>query len=190
MNKTKVAVLISGNGSNLQALIDACKQPDFPAEITTVISNKKEAYGLNRASEAGIPTHIISHTDYDSRDSFDAAIHEQLLHHNTQVVCLAGFMRLLSAGFVNQWQGKLLNIHPSLLPKYKGAYAIADALAAGEKVTGCTVHHVVEEMDAGQVILQAEVPIEPGDTAESLAKRIHAAEHRIYPQALAKMISG
>lgn len=184
MPKKKIGVLISGNGSNLQALIDACKHPDYPCEITTVISNKAEAYGINRASQAGIPAHVIDHKDYPAREAFDEEIEHRLLQHNVEIVCLAGFMRLLSPGFVERWAGRMLNIHPSLLPKFKGAHAIADAFNAGEKVTGCTVHYVVPEMDSGEIILQAEVAILPTDTEESLAERIHAQEHKIYPQAL------
>jgi phosphoribosylglycinamide formyltransferase-1 len=188
VNKQKAAVLISGNGSNLQALIDACKQPDFPVEITAVISNKEEAYGLNRASEAGIPCHVIKHGNYATREAFDKAMHEQLLHHCARIVCLAGFMRMLSPWFVAQWQGRMLNIHPSLLPAFKGASAVRDALNAGLRETGCSVHVVTDEMDAGEVLLQAKVPILPGDSEESLHQRIHAQEHRIYPQAL-KMLA-
>jgi len=183
-NKKKIGVLISGNGSNLQALIDACEQPDFPAEITVVISNKESAYGLNRASEHGIPAHIISHKNYKTREAFDEAMHKLLLHHNAEIICLAGFMRLLSAGFITKWRGRILNIHPSLLPNFKGAHAVRDALEAEEKETGCTVHLVTEELDSGPVILQAKVPVLPDDTEDSLHQRIHEQEHRIYPQAL------
>ena len=187
MIKKKIGVLISGNGSNLQALIDACAHADYPAEIVTVISNKESAYGLNRAADAGIPAHIISHRDYASREAFDEAMHEILQRHQVEIVCLAGFMRLLSPAFVRHWQGKLLNIHPSLLPAFKGAHAVADALAAGVKIAGCTVHLVIDEVDAGPIILQAEVPVLPGDTEETLHQRIHEQEHRIYPVAL-KMV--
>lgn len=188
MSKLPVAVLISGSGSNLQALIDACAQPDYPAEITLVISNKSDAYGLERAKKTGIATRVISHADYDSRAAFDAALHEALVATGVQVVCLAGFMRLLTAGFVQQWEGRMLNIHPSLLPEFKGAHAIEDALAAGAVKTGCTVHYVVPEMDAGEIILQAEVPIEAGETLETLAPKIHAQEHKIYPEALKRVV--
>lgn len=187
MHKKKIGVLISGNGTNLQALIDACKNPSYPAEITTVISNKADAYGINRASEAGIPAHVINHKDYATREAFDEAMDKILMHHNVEIVCLAGFMRLLSAAFVAKWQGRMLNIHPSLLPKYKGGHAIRDALAAGEKVTGCTVHIVTPEVDSGPILLQAEVKILPNDTEETLAERIHAEEHKIYPKALRQL---
>lgn len=186
--KTNVAVLISGNGSNLQALIDACKAKDFPARISVVISNKADAYGINRASEAGIAAHVVSHKDYSDRETFDRAMHALLLHHNAQVVCLAGFMRLLSPWFVAQWSGRMLNIHPSLLPVFKGAHAVRDALAAGVAETGCTVHLVTDELDSGEIIMQAKVPVLPGDDEHMLHQRIHAQEHLIYPQALKALI--
>jgi formyltetrahydrofolate-dependent phosphoribosylglycinamide formyltransferase len=185
--KTRVAVLISGNGSNLQALLNATTQPDFPAEIVLVVCNNANAFGLKRAEHARIPLAIINHKDFNSREAFDARMHDALTTYRVDIVCLAGFMRLLSAGFVQKWQGKMINIHPSLLPKYKGVDAIGQALAAGEKTTGCTVHLVTEEMDAGEIILQEEVEILPEDTKETLAERIHAAEHRIYPEALKKL---
>lgn len=185
--KRKVGVLISGNGSNLQALIDACADKNFPAEISVVISNKESAYGLNRARNAGIAAHIIDHKNYKSREDFDAAIHEMLLHHSVEIVCLAGFMRLLTPGFVQKWGKRMLNIHPSLLPEFKGAHAMEDALKAGVTKTGCTVHYVIPEVDAGPVLLQAQVAIHPGDTLETLAPRIHAQEHKIYPAALRKL---
>jgi phosphoribosylglycinamide formyltransferase-1 len=188
--KTPIAVLISGNGSNLQALMDACATTDFPARIALVISNKPGAYGLTRARNAGIATQVIEHTHYASREAFDEALHAALMQSGAQLVCLAGFMRLLTPGFVARWRGRLINIHPSLLPKFKGAHAIADALAAGETVTGCTVHYVAEEMDAGEVIARAEVPILPGDTLESLSARIHAEEHRIYVEAVRRLVVG
>lgn len=184
LHKTPVAVLISGSGSNLQALIDACAALEFPAEIKLVISNKADAYGLERAKKAGIATQVISHKDYDTREAFDAAMHEALVAANIELVCLAGFMRLLTSGFVQQWEGKMLNIHPSLLPKFKGAHAMRDALAAGVTKSGCTVHYVTAEMDAGEMIVQAEVDIVSGETEESLAQKIHVQEHRIYPEAL------
>lgn len=182
--RRRVAVLISGNGSNLQALIDAACAGDYPAEISLVISNKSDAFGLTRAERAGVPNRVISHRDFSSREAFDRAMHEELTSHRIEIVCLAGFMRLLSPWFVRQWEGRMLNIHPSLLPDFKGGHAICDALAAGVKETGCTVHLVTEEMDAGPVLMQARVPVFSGDTEESLAQRIHAEEHRIYPQAL------
>jgi len=188
MNKIKTAILISGNGSNLQALIDAAAAADYPAQIALVISNKADAYGLTRAKNAGIPAHIISHKEYATRDAFDRALHAALTQAHIDIVCLAGFMRLLTPWFVEQWSGRMLNIHPSLLPAFKGAHAVRDALAAGASETGCTVHLVTPEVDSGPVILQAHVPILPGDTEETLAERIHKEEHRIYPEAL-KLLS-
>lgn len=188
MSKPRVAVLISGNGTNLQALIDASRAPDNPAEIGLVISNKADAYGLKRAEAAGIPAIVINHKDFPSREAFDQRMHEALGAYHIHIVCLAGFMRLLSAEFVQKWQGRMLNIHPSLLPAFKGLDAIQQALDAGVKTTGCTVHLVTEEMDAGEILLQEEVPVLPDDTHDTLAERIHAAEHRIYPEALRQFI--
>ncbi len=189
VKKHKTAVLISGNGSNLQALIDAAELPDYPAQIVLVISNKPEAFGLTRAKNAAIPAHVLNHKDYADRESFDSAIHSLLQEYGIEYVCLAGFMRILSAGFVNKWQGKMLNIHPSLLPDFKGAHAVRDALAAGAKESGCTVHLVTEEMDAGEVIAQARVPIFAGDSEENLHNRIHQQEHLLYPEALKILIN-
>lgn len=188
--KIKTAVLISGSGSNLQALIDACAAPDFPAEIVRVISNKADAYGLARAQTAGIATHVIAHGDYPNREAFDAALHAALIACDAHVVCLAGFMRLLTPGFVEKWHGRMLNIHPSLLPAYKGLHTHRRALEAGEKEAGCTVHFVVPEMDAGPVIAQARVPIAPEDTEHTLAARVLEQEHTLYPHALKKVAEG
>lgn len=188
MTKTPVSVLISGSGSNLQALIDACASPDYPAKIVQVISNKADAYGLQRATKAGIPTHIISHKDYPDREAFDAALHEALLASGCEIVCLAGFMRLLTASFVNQWGRRMLNIHPSLLPDYKGLDTHARVLADGQSETGCTVHYVVPEMDAGETIVQKRVAVLADDTAETLQQRVHEAEHVAYVEALQKII--
>lgn len=187
-SKTPIAVLISGNGSNLQALIDACAAPDFPAEIVFVLSNKADAYGLERAKKTGINTCVLDHKTYDNREAFDCAMHEAITESGAKLVCLAGFMRLLSPWFVQQWEGKMLNIHPSLLPNFKGLDAIGQALEAGAKKTGCTVHFVTEGMDEGPVILQKTVQILEDDTHETLAQRIHTAEHEIYPAALKKLL--
>lgn len=168
--------------------MDAAQVADFQAEIVCVISNKPEAYGLTRAKNAGIPAVAISHTDYATREAFDRAVHAELLKHGVEMVCLAGFMRLLSPWFVQEWVGRMLNIHPSLLPAFKGAHAVRDALAAGVHETGCTVHYVTEELDAGPIILQKSVPILEGDTEETLHARIHAAEHVLYPEALKRAI--
>lgn len=188
MTKTNTAVLISGNGSNLQALIDAAQEEDYPARIGLVISNKSEAYGLERAHKAGVPTVVINHKDYPDRASFDRAMHQQLLDHGIEFVCLAGFMRLLSGEFTRSWQGKMVNIHPSLLPKYKGLEAIKQAYDAGEKESGCTVHWVIEDMDAGEIIHQSPVPILPDDTLETLTQRVHQAEHEAYVAAVRKVL--
>lgn len=184
MIKKRVGVLISGNGSNLQALIEACANPAFPAEIVVVISSRADAYGLERAKMAGIPALVLNPKDYTARDAFDLQIQQLLDRHLADVVCLAGFMRLLGDSFVTRWNDKLLNIHPSLLPAFKGAHAIRDALAAGVKITGCTVHFVRSDMDSGPIILQEAVKVLPGDTEVTLAARVLEMEHRCYAQAL------
>lgn len=184
MSKLKVGVLISGRGSNLQALIDACAAPDFPAEIVLVLSNVADAYGLTRAGDAGIETTVVDHRAFDGREEFEAALTAQLEAAGVEMVCLAGFMRLLTADFVDRWRDRLINIHPSLLPAFKGLDTHARALAAGVRLAGCTVHFVREEMDAGPIINQAAVPVHPDDTPDSLAARVLEAEHRIYPDAL------
>lgn len=188
--RIRTAVLISGGGSNLQALIDACAAPDFPAEICLVISNVADAYGLTRAQNAGISTRVISHKNYPDRSSFEMAIHAALKDAGTEIVCLAGFMRILDAEFVEKWQGRMLNIHPSLLPAYKGLHTHQRAIEAGEKFAGCTVHYVIPDLDAGEIILQAEVPVLPDDTSETLAARVLVEEHHIYPAALKQVAEG
>lgn len=181
--KLPIVVLISGSGSNLQAIIDAV-QAGLPAEIRAVISNKAEAYGLERARLAGIPTHVLNHRDYADRESYDAALAQLIDDSKAELVVLAGFMRILSDGFVRRYEGRLLNIHPSLLPRHRGLDTHARALAAGDDEHGATVHFVSPELDAGPIILQARVPVEPGDSPESLAARVLREEHRIYPQAI------
>lgn len=185
--KKRVAVLISGNGSNLQALIDASRAQEYPAEIIVVISSKPDAYGLQRAHQAGIDNFTV---DYKSlgRESAEAEVASILRQYNVKYVCLAGFMRLLSVGFTSAWAGRMLNIHPSLLPSFKGAHAVRDALEYGVKVTGVTVHLVTAEMDSGPIIAQRAVAVVDGDNEASLADRIHVAEHEIYPQALRDFI--
>lgn len=187
--KRRVAVLISGSGSNLQALIDDCESDagNHPAEICLVVSNKAEAYGLKRAENHNIKTKVISHKDFSTREEFDQEIHKVLLDNNIEIVCLAGFMRVLTKEFVEKWEGKMINIHPSLLPKHKGAHAVRDALVAGDKVTGCTVHYVVPEIDSGEIIIQREVGILAGDDESSLLERLHPQEHIAYKQALRKI---
>jgi len=184
VTKKRVGVLISGRGSNLQALIDACAAPDFPAEIVLVLSNVPDAYGLERARKADIPTTVIRHRDYPTREAFDAAMDAELRKAGVEFVCLAGFMRLLGAEFVRAWQGRIVNIHPSLLPSFKGLNVHEQALTAGVRISGCTVHYVIPELESGPAIVQAAVPVEHGDTAETLAARVLEAEHRIYPEAL------
>lgn len=189
-DKARVAVLISGTGSNLQALIDSTREPGSSARIVVVISNKAAVAGLEKADRAGIPTRVISHKSYKSRELFDSAIDQVLQEFSVDIVCLAGFMRILSGQFVQKWNGKMLNVHPSLLPSFKGSNAHEQALAAGVTVTGCTVHFVAEDVDAGQIILQEAVPVERADTVETLSERVKLAEHRIFPAALQLVASG
>jgi len=190
MSRLKIGVLISGRGSNLQALIDAAATPGFPAEIALVISNVAGAYGLERAAKVGIATATLPHTSYGGRDAFDAAMDATLRDAGIEFVCLAGFMRLLTPGFAKTWEGKMINIHPSLLPSFKGLHVHEQALEAGVRISGCTVHYVVPELDSGPIISQAAVPVEPGDTPDTLAARVLEAEHRIYPQALKMVVEG
>ncbi len=188
--KLKLGVLISGRGSNLQALIDAAADPSFPAEIALVISNRADAGGLARAEAAGIATKIIPHKDFADRETFDSALTEALRGAGVGLVCLAGFMRLLTAGFAETWHDRLINIHPSLLPSFKGLNSHAQALEAGVRFSGCTVHFVRPEMDAGPIILQAAVPVHDGDDEDALAARILTAEHRSYPLAVKLIAEG
>ncbi|MBU6140879.1 MAG: phosphoribosylglycinamide formyltransferase [Proteobacteria bacterium] len=182
--KVKVAILISGRGSNMRALVQACENPEFPAEIVLIVSNKKDAAGLEFAREKKIPTAIFDHKNFASREDFDKKMSEEISKFGTEIICLAGFMRLLSAWFVERWFDRLINIHPSLLPDFKGADAVGDAIKAGAKISGCTVHFVREEMDSGPIILQASVPVIDGDSKETLAAKILREEHRIYPESL------
>jgi phosphoribosylglycinamide formyltransferase 1 len=188
--KKRTAILISGRGSNMQALIAAAEAPDYPAEIALVFSNVADAAGLDYAKAHGIPTAALSHKDYPTREAFDEAVDAVLRAAKIELVCLAGFMRLLSAPFARKWEGRMLNIHPSLLPAFKGAHAHELALAAGVRISGCTVHFVAPEMDAGAIVAQAAVPVKIGDTPDSLAARILTFEHQIYPQALSLLASG
>jgi len=180
----KVVVLISGSGSNLQALIDSIAHDGNPARIAAVISNRADAYGLTRAQNAGIATAVLDHKQFDGREAFDAALVEAIDAHQPDLVVLAGFMRILSPGFVQHYAGRLLNIHPSLLPKYKGLHTHQRALEAGDSEHGCSVHFVTEELDGGPLVVQAVVPVLADDSAESLAQRVHLQEHRIYPLAV------
>ena len=185
----RIAVLVSGNGSNLQALIDA-DLPVSGGQIVGVISNHPDAYALQRAHAAAIDTAIISHRDYPQRDIFDQALHVQLTAWQVDIVVLAGFMRILTAEFVQKWSGNMLNIHPSLLPAYKGLHTHQRVLNSGDRYHGCTVHWVTPELDSGQSIIQGLLSVSVHDTAASLAQRIHRIEHQIYPLALRWLCSG
>lgn len=189
MARAKLAVLISGRGSNLQSLIDAAADPAYPAEIGLVISNRPNAKGLERATAAGIPQYVIDHKDFRSREDFDAALNDALRTAEADYICLAGFMRILTDGFVNDWRGRLINIHPSLLPAFKGLHVHERMIDAGVKIAGCTVHFVSAEMDSGPIIGQAAVPVLPGDTPPRLAERILEQEHRLYPACVAIVAS-
>ncbi|MBZ5757503.1 phosphoribosylglycinamide formyltransferase [Pseudomonas sp. S5(2021)] len=178
-----VVVLISGSGSNLQALIDS-QGPTNPMRIVAVISNRADAYGLERARAAGIPTRVLSHRDYADREAFDSALVEAVDAYGPDLVVLAGFMRILTAEFVRHYRGRLLNIHPSLLPRHKGLDTHRRALEAGDPEHGCSVHFVTEELDGGPVALQAGVPIAPGESLDALVERVHQQEHLIYPLAV------
>jgi phosphoribosylglycinamide formyltransferase-1 len=176
-----IVVLISGNGSNLQAIIDACDTGKIKGKVTAVISNKPDAYGLERAQNAEIDAIELNHKLFASREDYDQALRQSIDEYQPDVVVLAGFMRILTADFVNHYTGKLINIHPSLLPKYQGLHTHQRAIDAGDDVHGVSVHFVTEELDGGPVILQAKVPIFEGDTADDLAERVHEQEHGIYP---------
>jgi phosphoribosylglycinamide formyltransferase-1 len=182
--KVRTAVLISGRGSNLQALIEAARANDYPAEIALVISNVESAEGLERAHDAGIPAKIIPHKTFASREDFDAAIDAALREADISLVCEAGFMRIHSEWFVKRWEGRLLNIHPSLLPAFPGIRVHRQALDAGVKISGCTVHFIVYALDSGPIVAQAAVPVLPDDTPETLAARVLIEEHKLYPAAL------
>ncbi len=188
--RKRTAILISGRGTNLQALIDAAKDPAYPAEIALVLSNNADAAGLARAEKAGIATQTVSHRGHTTRESFDAKLHNALVAARIEIVCLAGFMRILSDEFVRRWQGRLINIHPSLLPAFKGMGVHARVLEAGVRISGCTVHFVIPELDSGAIIAQAAVPVFPEDSAETLAARTLEAEHKLYPLALELLAAG
>lgn len=190
MVKKKVGVLVSGRGSNLQALLDASADPAFPAEIVLVVSNVAGAFALERAAKAGVPTCVVSHKDYSSREAFDAVMDGHLRAAGVEIVCLAGFMRLLSSSFVRGWDGRMINIHPSLLPSFKGLHTHAQAIEAGVKLHGCTVHLVTPDLDDGPILVQAAVPVLADDTPDSLAARVLEQEHKAYPQALRLLAEG
>jgi phosphoribosylglycinamide formyltransferase-1 len=186
----KLAVLISGRGTNLQALIDACAEENFPARIAVVISNVADAPGLERARKAGILTQVIDHREFDDRDAFDAALSDALSNHEVRLICLAGFMRLLGRAFVDRWRDRIINVHPSLLPAFKGLHVHERVLESGVRITGCTVHYIRPEMDEGPIIVQGAVPVRADDTPETLADRVLQIEHRIYPLAVRLIADG
>lgn len=188
--RRRVGILISGRGSNMAALLTAASQPTYPAEIVLVLSNRPDAAGLDIARQAGIATATIDHKAYPDRAHFDAAIDAALDEARVEILCSAGFMRILTEGFVARWQGRMINIHPSLLPAYPGLHTHARALADGAAEHGCTVHFVVPEVDAGPIIAQARVPVLPDDTEELLAARVLAEEHDLYVTALAMLARG
>lgn len=189
--KIKVAILISGRGSNMQKLIEACEDPNFPAEIIVVGANKNNALGLEFAKSKSIKTFVIEHKNFakfdNPREEFDQALHQEIIKYDVEIICLAGFMRLLSEWFVDKWHNKIINIHPSLLPDFKGANAVEDALKSGAKISGCTTHFVSVEMDAGPIIMQSQVSINLNDDPETLAQKILIKEHEIYPLTLKKV---
>jgi phosphoribosylglycinamide formyltransferase 1 len=189
--KRRVAILISGRGSNMAALIEAAKAGDFPAEIAVVISNRAEAAGLDRAKSSGIATEVIESKPFGKdRAAFEKVLEETLGRHRIELICLGGFMRLFTAEFVQRWYGRMLNIHPSLLPSFPGLDPHGQALKAGAKISGATVHFVIPQTDAGPIVMQGAVPVRNDDTAEVLSERILAVEHRIYPEALRLLASG
>jgi len=187
--KVNTAVLISGRGSNMEALIKAAEDPNYPARISLVISNRLDAPGLERASKHGIKAICIDYKTFDTRKGFERAVHQALIYAQIELICCAGFMRILSPYLVTRWQNRMLNIHPSLLPKYKGLNTHERALAAGDKYHGCSVHWVSEELDGGEVIMQDKIRIQAGDDPDSLAARLLPLELALYPKALAKVAS-
>ena len=189
--KRRVAILISGRGSNMAALIEAAKSADFPAEIVVVISNRADAQGLERAAASGIPTAVIESKPFGKdRAGFEAALQRVLDEHTVELICLGGFMRLFTGEFVKAWYGKMLNIHPSLLPSFPGLDPHGQALKTGVKISGATVHFVIPETDAGPIVMQGAVTVADDDTADTLAARVIQIEHRIYPEALRLLASG
>lgn len=188
--KKRVAILISGRGSNMASLIAATRDPAYPVEIVLVVSNRPDAAGLARAAEAGIATAIVDHKAHPDRASFEAALAAVLARETIDLICLAGFMRIFTDGFVQSWAGRMLNIHPSILPLFKGRHPHRQALEAGCRIHGCTVHFVVPELDSGPIVAQAAVPVLADDTEESLSLRVLAEEHRLYPLGLGLVASG
>jgi phosphoribosylglycinamide formyltransferase-1 len=191
MTRKRVAILISGRGSNMAALIEAATAPDYPAEIALVVSNRPEAGGLALAREAGVTTAVLDHKPFGKdRVAFDAALQTILDRHRIELICLGGFMRLFTAEFTRAWYGRMLNIHPSLLPAFPGLDPHGQALRAGAKTSGATVHFVIPETDAGPIVMQESVPVYPDDTPDTLAARVLEVEHRIYPRALRELAEG
>jgi phosphoribosylglycinamide formyltransferase-1 len=190
LRKTRTAILISGRGSNMQALVDAARADDYPAEIVLIASNRPDAPGLEWANARGLPTVAIDHKRYATREAFEDALQKALEAAGTELVALAGFMRLMTSAFVERWRDRMINIHPSLLPSFKGLHTHERVLAAGVRITGCTVHFVRPEMDEGPIIGQAAVPVLSGDDPDTLAARVLAAEHRLYPAGLKLVASG
>lgn len=181
LEKPRILVLASGHGSNLQALIDACRERDFPGQIIAVGSNRPNAFALERAAQAGIETFSVDHTRYDTREEFDNVLRQEMERRSPDLVVLAGFMRILTPDFVRTFQGRMLNVHPSLLPRYQGLHTHQRALEAGDTLHGVSIHFVTEDLDGGPVVAQAEVPINSDDTAETLAARVQGREHVLYP---------
>ncbi len=190
MKRQRTVILISGRGSNMMSLVEAANASDYPAEIVAVIANRPDAAGLGWAASRGIATAVVDHKAYPGRQAFEESLDRVIAGFGAEIVCLAGFMRVLTPNFVRLWQGRMLNIHPSLLPSFKGLHTQEQALAAGVRIAGCTVHFVVPEMDAGPILVQGAVPVLPEDSPDSLAARILPVEHLIYPQALAMVASG
>ena len=190
MPRKRVAILISGRGSNMAALIEAAKDPAYPAEIVLVLSNRPDAAGIATAHDADIATAVVDHKQFKEREAFEQALQKVLEDYRIEIVCLAGFMRLLTPWLISRWDRRMINIHPALLPAFKGLDTHERAIAEGAKEHGATVHFVVPEMDSGPIILQGAVPVLRGDTADTLAARVLAVEHRIYPQALRLVAEG
>ncbi|SDD69365.1 phosphoribosylglycinamide formyltransferase [Kordiimonas lacus] len=190
MRKLRLGVMISGSGTNLQALIDACSAADYPATIEVVISNRPGVRGLERAEQAGIKAVTIDHKEFEDKETFEDALHECLADHKVDLVCLAGFMRLLTSTFVNRWRDRMINIHPSLLPSYKGLHTHARAIEDGVRFAGCTIHYVRPEMDNGPIIMQAAIPVAVDETEESLIAKTLSYEHKMYPAAVRMIAEG
>ncbi len=186
----RIAILISGRGSNMMALVEAARADDYPAEVVSVISNRPEAAGVEWARAQGIATRVIDHKSFESRPAFESALHAALEESGAELVACAGFMRIMTENFVARWDGRMINIHPSLLPAFKGLDTHARAIAAGARIAGCSVHYVTPDLDSGPIIAQGAVPVLADDTPETLAARVLNVEHRIYPAALALVASG